>query len=150
MTGLLVRRGRRQDLPRIVAMAQECETAAQWTSEQYEKFITAGNAEQKLFLVLETNNRVNGFAVGHAAAGEWEIENIVIDPRVQCTGLGSHLLREFLSIARQSGRAVFLEVRESNLSARKLYQKLDFREIGRRKSYYQQPQEDAILLKLSF
>jgi [ribosomal protein S18]-alanine N-acetyltransferase len=150
MTGLLVRHARREDLPRIVAMAQECETAAQWTSEQYAKFITAENAEQKLFLVLESDDRVNGFAVGHAAAGEWEIENIVIDPQVQCTGLGSHLLHEFLSIARQSGRAVFLEVRESNLSARKLYQKLDFREIGRRKSYYQRPQEDAILLKLCF
>jgi [ribosomal protein S18]-alanine N-acetyltransferase len=150
MTGLLVRHARREDLPRIVAMAQECETAAQWTFEKYAKFITTEITEPKLFLVLETNDRVNGFAVGQAAAGEWEIENIVIDPRVQCSGLGSHLLREFLSIARQSGRAVFLEVRESNHSARKLYQKLDFREIGRRKSYYQRPQEDAILLKLSF
>jgi ribosomal-protein-alanine N-acetyltransferase len=145
-----LRRARAEDLPRVMAIAAECSTAAQWSCEQYERLLTAESREASVFLVITNEEGVSGFLVGRLAADEWEISNIAIEPGRQRTGLGSALLREFLKLAREQARTVFLEVRASNLAARKLYQKLDFREIGRRKSYYHNPQEDAILLQLSF
>ena len=66
-------------------------------------------------------------------------------------GLGSHLLGEFLHhVQSNGGREVFLEVRESNRAARELYEKWAFIEAGRRKSYYQDPPEDALVLKFYF
>jgi ribosomal-protein-alanine N-acetyltransferase len=82
---------------------------------------------------------------------EWEIENIAVSGPARRRGLGSHLLGEFLDMVRdQGGQAVFLEVRESNQAARKLYEKWAFCEAGRRKGYYQDPPEDALLFRFSF
>jgi ribosomal-protein-alanine N-acetyltransferase len=61
------------------------------------------------------------------------------------------LLSELLDIARGGGaKAIFLEVRESNQAARALYEKWAFLESGRRRRYYQEPDEDAILYRIDF
>jgi [ribosomal protein S18]-alanine N-acetyltransferase len=145
-----VRPAKRDDLPRVLAIARACGTAAQWSQQQYEKILASTATDAIVFLVVVMGNDLSGFMVGHAAAGDWEIENIAVDPSVQHTGLGSHLLGAFLDCIRQRASSVFLEVRESNAAARKLYKKLGFAEVGRRKTYYQSPPEDAILLKRSF
>ena len=62
---------------------------------------------------------------------EWEIENIAVAGRARRRGLGTRLLGEFLDLAQSRGaEAVFLEVRESNLAARRLYEKWAFVESG--------------------
>ena len=150
----IVRPARKSDLPRVMEIARISGTAAQWSPEQYENYLSDDPAQLRVFLVITSENQIHGFAVGRgtvdAGDAEWELENIAVDPALQCTGLGSHLLREFLDCVRGRGSAVFLEVRESNRAARKLYEKLDFHEAGRRKAYYRDPQEDAVLLKHSF
>jgi ribosomal-protein-alanine N-acetyltransferase len=89
--------------------------------------------------------------VAHAVAGEWEIENIAVAGPARRRGLGTRLLGEFLKLAGgERASAVFLEVRESNRAARLLYEKWSFEESGRRSGYYTQPQEDAIVYRLSF
>jgi ribosomal-protein-alanine N-acetyltransferase len=61
------------------------------------------------------------------------------------------LLEGFLRLARaRRGTNVFLEVRKSNQAARLLYEKAGFVEAGRRKDYYRQPDEDALVLRFSF
>jgi ribosomal-protein-alanine N-acetyltransferase len=58
---------------------------------------------------------------------------------------------EFLNLVRdRGGRDIFLEVRASNDAAQRLYQKWAFVPAGVRKSYYQSPEEDALILRLSF
>lgn len=150
----LVRPARRDDLSRVMEIARLSGTAAQWSPEQYENYLTDAPAQLSVFLVITSENQIQGFAVGrtasHEADAEWELENIAVDPGLRCTGLGSHLLREFMNVVRGRATAVFLEVRESNRAARKLYEKLDFHEVGRRKAYYPDPPEDAVLLKHSF
>jgi [ribosomal protein S18]-alanine N-acetyltransferase len=65
--------------------------------------------------------------------------------------LGTQLLRYLLKEVRQKGaQTVFLEVRESNRAAFALYRKCGFQQSGRRKAYYRQPTEDAILYQLDF
>lgn len=89
---------------------------------------------------------VLGFLVARQVAGEWELENIVVAEEFRGKGVGTQLLRELLTQAQKGNSdSVFLEVRESNAPARHFYQKLGFRETGRRKAYYSNPAEDAIL-----
>jgi ribosomal-protein-alanine N-acetyltransferase len=98
-------------------------------------------------MVIEWDD-VQGFLVARDLGPEWEIENIVIANSAQRRGLGARLVQEVLERAQTQGtQAVCLEVRESNQAARGLYSKLGFVESGRRKSYYGNPEEDAVLYK---
>jgi ribosomal-protein-alanine N-acetyltransferase len=95
-----------------------------------------------------------GFLVGRSIGAEgnqeWEIENVAVSGPARRRGMGSRLLGEFLRLVHhQGGREVFLECRESNHAARKLYERWAFVEAGRRKAYYQNPVEDALILRLS-
>jgi len=89
-----------------------------------------------------------GFLIAQHIGPEWELENIVVAHEVQGKGVGTRLLNELFAQAKQANsEAVFLEVRESNVAARGLYEKLGFKESGRRKCYYSNPLEDAILYR---
>ncbi|HEY6306379.1 MAG TPA: ribosomal protein S18-alanine N-acetyltransferase [Candidatus Angelobacter sp.] len=152
-----VRPGVASDLNRLTEIARRSATAAQWRREEYERLFTReitnaqARTNARALLVVEQDGQVMGFIVGRAVAGEWEIENVAISGPARRRGLGSHLLGEFLNLVRaRGGSEIFLEVRESNQAARKLYEKWAFVEAGRRKAYYQDPQEDALILRFSF
>jgi ribosomal-protein-alanine acetyltransferase len=135
------------DLPRIMEIAKRSATAAQWSEAHYQQLFSS----ERLALVVEDAGEVAGFIAGRGTAEEWEIENIAVSGAARRRGLGSRLLGEFLHHLRSSGvRQVFLEVRESNRAARVLYEKWAFIEAGRRKHYYQNPAEDALVLKIYF
>jgi ribosomal-protein-alanine N-acetyltransferase len=154
------------DLPRLIEIARQSEMAAHWSAAEYEKLFAdeaSGHCEpsrhepghpvqsRRTALVIEQAHEIAGFIVGHAIGAEWEIENIVVAEAVQRGGFGSRLLGEFLNMVRGcGGQAVFLEVRESNLAARALYGKYGFAETGRRKMYYENPPEDALILRFNF
>jgi len=101
-------------------------------------------------------------ARGHAAAVGARVveENVAVAKAARRLGFGATLVNVFLrshfcsknemQISEVSVKSVFLEVRESNLAARKLYEKLRFKSVGRRTSYYREPQEDAIVYRYSF
>jgi ribosomal-protein-alanine acetyltransferase len=87
-----------------------------------------------------------GFLVATHVEREWELENIVVGPELRGRDIGTQLIDALLARVRaENGSAIFLEVRESNAAARKLYEKAGFRETGRRKLYYSHPDEDAVL-----
>jgi ribosomal-protein-alanine N-acetyltransferase len=135
------------DLPHIMEIAKRSATAAQWSEAHYQQLFSTG----RLALVVEDAAEVAGFIVGRGNSEEWEIENIAVRGAARRRGLASRLLGEFLRYARsQGGRQVFLEVRESNRAARALYEKWAFLEAGRREKYYQNPVEDALVLKIYF
>ena len=90
-----------------------------------------------------------GFIVAQNVGSEWEIENLVVDAGNRRRGLATHLLRQLLCMAlNQGAKAIALEVRESNQAARHFYANFGFRESGRRKGYYREPEEAAVLLLL--
>jgi ribosomal-protein-alanine N-acetyltransferase len=147
----LIRPANSVDIPAIRTLEQLSATAAHWKPEQYEDLVSPSSERTVLVIEDTSNRRVQGFLVARNSGGEWELENVVISQQKQRHGLGTHLLSEFLNhAARRGGAAIFLEVRESNLAARALYQKLHFQPNGRRKSYYRDPEEDAILYHLQF
>jgi ribosomal-protein-alanine N-acetyltransferase len=131
-----------------MVLERQAPAAAHWSREQYQNIFSA-DAPSRVLLVLEGDSCIRGFIACRTLDTEWEIENVVISETVRRRGLGSRLLQEFLTVARNRAvEKIFLEVRESNLAARRLYEKSGFSESGRRQSYYQQPKEDAIVYHL--
>jgi ribosomal-protein-alanine N-acetyltransferase len=141
------------DLPDMMALDKRAATAAHWSVEQYEALFGASSPDRMALIIQEETQQsqlqLQGFVIARAVGVEWEIENIAIAGRARRRGLGTRLLGDLLDLARaERAEAVFLEVRESNRAARFLYEKWSFVESGRRKKYYQEPEEDAILYRL--
>ncbi len=131
------------DIPGMRQLEAQAGTAAHWTEEQYQSLFSP---EPRRIALVFDNDGVQGFVVGRQIGPEWELENIVIGERGR--GYGFLLLHVFLIALRiHGGEAVFLEVRASNAAARHLYEKHGFTETGRRRIYYLDPQEDAILYR---
>lgn len=93
---------------------------------------------------------VEGYVVAWFVADEGEIANLAVAPDAWGTGIGRALLDASIKEAAvRKLRAVYLEVRDSNARARHLYGSRGFVEVGRRRSYYRRPVEDAIVLRRS-
>ena len=100
-------------------------------------------------LVAEVGLEVAGYSVMWFAADEGEIGDIAVLPEMRGTGIGRTLLLECISVAAARGtRSLFLEVRETNDVARRLYATVGFCVVGVRKQYYTEPVEDAIVMRL--
>ena len=143
-----IRNATAADLAEMARVAGESPGAAHWTDQHYQSlFADASSSAPRLILVAIADDEATiGFVAARQVSLEWELENIVVSRRAREKGVGATLLTELLSRARNSaGESVFLEVRESNTAARALYAKLGFQENGRRKDYYSNPAEDAVL-----
>jgi [ribosomal protein S18]-alanine N-acetyltransferase len=91
---------------------------------------------------------VVGYLCLWAVADEVHVTNLAVDPAWRGQGIGRFLLGTLLIHHRGSGaRRAFLEVRPGNVEARRLYEGLGFREVGRRRGYYVDTGEDALLLE---
>ena len=139
-----------------MALDRASPTAGRWTEQQYlQLFQDGSNAPERLVMVAESlltasseeaTHNIDGFLVARHTVDEWELENIVVATTARRKGLGRRFLEALLATARKTNSvSVFLEVRESNMAARTLYEKLGFRQTGRRPAYYANPLEDAIL-----
>jgi len=100
---------------------------------------------------VAAQHEIAGFIVARLIADELHVNNVAIRPEFRGQGLGSALLLTTINQARQRGaKLAQLEVRASNNEAQRLYQKCGFAVVGRRKNYYRQPTEDALLMSLAF
>ena len=145
----LVRNATVDDVARMIRLERQSPTTAHWTGQQYaDLFGARGEPPVRLALVAEEagSSALSGFLVARHMPPEWELENIVVAPAVRRMGIGQQLMDALLFQVQQTNSdAIFLEVRDSNVAARRLYEKLGFRENGRRKAYYSNPTEDAVL-----
>lgn len=104
---------------------------------------------QACYRVLECQGRIAGYAGMWKILDEGHITNIAVHPDFRRNGYGRRLICELLDIARREGIiAVTLEVRVSNLPAISLYESLGFKQEGRRKRYYSDNNEDALIMWL--
>ncbi|HXR96340.1 MAG TPA: ribosomal protein S18-alanine N-acetyltransferase [Terriglobales bacterium] len=91
---------------------------------------------------------VTGSITLQFAADEAEIHDLQVEPSHRRHGIGTALIRRALGAACERGaRWIYLEVRESNAGARRLYRAQGFTECGRREAYYNAPVEAAILMR---
>lgn len=161
-----VRPAESNDIPRLMAIERQSPGAAHWGEREYHALFgttladgasNEGGVPKRICLVVEmaletVANRspdlsIAGFVVALCLGPEWEIENIAVDSAHRRRGCANLLLRELLGHASHQGaQRVLLEVRESNQVAQALYARSGFQVIGRRKGYYRDPEEDAVLL----
>ena len=98
----------------------------------------------------EGETSVAGYILTLTVSPECEILNIAVSPKFRRQGIAEKLISYVTQRAAEQGcDKLMLEVRESNLAARALYEKLGFYSVGRRKGYYSNPVEDAILMDKS-
>lgn len=99
-----------------------------------------------VFALVAQEDDLNGFILARVAADETEILSVAISPDMRQRGLASQLLERACHRATGEGAVrIFLEVAAANQPARNLYEKYGFREVGRRKAYYEGG-DDALVL----
>lgn len=103
------------------------------------------------FFVAEKGGKVLGYIGISCVIDEGYITNVAVFPEHRRQGVGKALIERIFSLARDEGLAfVSLEVRESNIPAITLYESLGFRREGKRKNFYTDPKEDALILTKRF
>ena len=103
------------------------------------------------FYISQNENKVVGYIGFTVVADESYILNVAVHPDFQGQGIGKALVEKTVNYAVENSLAfVTLEVRESNSKAIRLYGYFDFEEVGKRKGYYSNPKEDAILMTRYF
>jgi ribosomal-protein-alanine acetyltransferase len=136
MAGVTVRPGGAADLDAVARIQEASREAARWDPAGYLAYD---------FLVAVCEDRVTGFLVARpVAAGESEILNLAVHPACRRLGIAHRLVKE---IALKRPGDMFLEVRESNSTARAFYKSIGFQEIAVRPKYYEGPLEGAIVMK---
>lgn len=102
-----------------------------WSEKQFEEAVTSYQST-----VIEHAGRVVGFCILQPVLDEANLLLMAIDPKMQGQGLGYQLLENSIALLENNPIQIFLEVRERNLAAIKLYEKTGFHQIDVRKNYY--------------
>ena len=131
-----------------IGLIERASFADPWGSRE---FTSALEAQHAIFLVAEDSaGVVVGYVIAVAVIDEAEILNLAVRPADRGAGLGGKLLDRAIAEGTSRGaEQFFLEVRESNDSARRLYASRGFTEVSRRRGYYREPVEDALVLRLA-
>jgi ribosomal-protein-alanine N-acetyltransferase len=116
--------------------------AAHWSAQDLAQLELAG---ARVWVDVEDGLLAGAVAL-RDAVGEAEILNLAVGAEWRRRGIGRQLMIAALNDAQCHGVSrVFLEVRESSRGAQLLYSRLGFSQDGRRRNYYRDPQEDALL-----
>jgi ribosomal-protein-alanine N-acetyltransferase len=104
-------------------------------------------SRNRRYLVARLDREVVGYGGLICYGEEAHITNIAVDPLQQRRKIGSRVLHDLIQAAVEMGaEAVSLEVRVTNWSAQRLYGRFGFRPVGVRKNYYQEINEDALIM----
>lgn len=123
-----------------IAKAERAVFADAWSENALASHLAG---ECNISLIAESGGVFVGYLLGVLLPPEGEIWRVAVLPEYRGRGIGESLVRAFLP---REG-CCFLEVRESNLPAVRLYEKVGFLPVGRRKNYYKAPVEDALLYR---
>jgi len=108
------------------------------------------NPQASFIVAQRADGAVLGYAGLHVAADEGYIDNIAVREDYRRQGIADDLLDVFVRFGAANLAFLTLEVQPSNQAAIDLYFKHGFAQVGRRKDYYENPREDAIIMTLEF
>ncbi len=154
MEQIRIRHMEESDIPAVLVVEQE-NFSIPWSEKSFRDMLQRPEA---LFLVAERtgpeggagtpDDGVLGYAGAITAGEEGDVTNIAVLGREKQKGIATvllkHLIRETITAGVQD---LYLEVREHNTPALRLYEAAGFVPVGRRKGYYDRPKEDAVLMK---
>jgi ribosomal-protein-alanine N-acetyltransferase len=146
-----IRRANPSDLPQLKAISAASVSAAQWTPQQWLDIFHTQIPPRFTWIAEDRNAPVPGQGIGFLVAQnlgpDWELENVAVLGEFRRQGVGRALLSTLLAQARAlQAERILLEVRASNQSAIRLYHGSGFQLLARRRNYYRNPDEDALIL----
>jgi [ribosomal protein S18]-alanine N-acetyltransferase len=153
---LQIRVAKRQDLDTVVALERNTVGAPHWTEREYAAILNTdreADTVRRCLLVAEGEDGLMGFAVGKVVGlgkgATAELESIVVEEGKRRQGLGRMLGEAVIAWSQMQGaESLELEVRADSTGAIALYTGLGFVVTGRRRAYYHEPVEDAVLMRL--
>ena len=129
-----------------VAQLQERAFGNGWGAEAFGGELAALDVA-RLYAARVRSGELVAYCACWQVVDELHINSLAVDPAVRRRGVATALLRQVMATASTAGAtAATLEVRESNLAGRTLYENLGFKVEGVRRGYYQNPREDALIL----
>ena len=139
---LEIRRLTYADLPEIIAI----ERRAFPTPWSLAMFVLELSKPASVCLAALRGGQMIGFLICSRYDAVWHIMNVAVDPERRRQGIATALLTDLLRRIDGKGARFTLEVRESNSGAIELYERFGFRAAGRRRRYYQDNGEDAVIM----
>lgn len=133
------------DIADIAKIEKEC-FSTPWSENAIRESMYAGTA----FYIARVKDNVAGYMGISKIAGEGYVTNIAVLPQHRRKGVGKKLLEYVISDCEHQLEFISLEVRVSNDAAISLYNKFGFTQVGRRKRFYTNPQEDALIMTKNF
>lgn len=139
----IIRQMEKKDIEQVERIEKEI-FSIPWSAHSFED---AAMTKENIYLVCECNGVIAGYCGLWTVLGEGNITNMAVDKEYRKRGIGEALMKEMEKRGRQKDVDIFfLEVRQSNAAARRLYDKMGYKEIGTRKRFYERPVEDAIVM----
>ncbi len=136
-----------EHIPQIAALERAC-FSRPWSEESLQGELWNDSA---VVIVAEgEDGTVLGYAGLQTVLDEGYINNVAVDEKFRRQGVADELIAAFVRFGQAKLAFLTLEVRASNAPAIALYAKHGFEEVGRRKNYYDDPKEDALLMTLTF
>ena len=132
----------------VAAIEKECFGRDAWSEKSVAGELTNALA---LWLVAVEGEIVAGYVGSQTVCNETDMMNVAVTADFRRRGIGEQLVTALVEELKTiDSHCLTLEVRASNTSAQAMYEKLGFVEIGRRPRYYQNPKEDALILRKEF
>jgi ribosomal-protein-alanine N-acetyltransferase len=145
MSQVEIRKMRSMDVLDVMRIELETFTMP-WSESTFRGLLRRKDSD---LYVAELEGVIVGYSVFWAVTDQGELGNVAIDKNHRGKGIGRKLIQAVLTRAAERGtREIFLEVRKSNFGAQALYGQFGFYEVARRKNYYLQPSEDALVMRL--
>lgn len=139
----MIRRMEERDLAAVAELEKLC-FSENWSYHILESGIYS---PYDVYYVFEQEGKIRGYCNLRVLAGEGEVQRIAVHPDSRRLGLGRKMMDAMVEYAiRERAYAISLEVRESNLAARNLYESYGFQAEAVRKAYYHNPAENAVIM----
>lgn len=140
---IIVRTMQAKDTEAVAAL-EETIFSQPWSRQGFLDSLSLGNT---VYLVAESQGKIIGYIGMYLSLDEGEITNVAVAPLERCHGVGELLIQEMKKEAeRRSVARIVLEVRVSNVSAIRLYERNGFVNRGIRAGFYEKPKEDAYIM----
>lgn len=142
-----VRPMREADLPRVMQIEVVC-FSTPWKENTFRSLLRRTDTD--LYVAEgEDEGRILGYTACWTVIDQSELGNVAVAPEARGQGIGGALVDTVIERVKERGaHELFLEVRESNVVAQAIYRERGFAVVGRRRSYYAQPTEDALVMRL--
>jgi ribosomal-protein-alanine N-acetyltransferase len=141
-TQLEIRRLTYADLPQVIAI----ERRAFPTPWSLAMFVLELSKPSGICLAATRAGNLVGYLICSRYDTVWHLMNVAVDDRLVRQGIATALIDRLLELADGPGEQYTLEVRTSNDGAIRLYEKFGFRSAGRRRGYYHDNREDALIM----